>query len=266
MSKQSLLWQITPKKGGSPSYLFGTMHVRDLRAFEWLELAKDHLQQCKLFATEFDFLESDPAALAAALTLPEGLDLHQLLRPSAWKNLDRIAKKKLNSSAEVFRKEHPMSVSSTLSMMHLLAETPYSLDETLWHFARSLPIPTTGVESFSEQIETIHRIPLETHVKGLTWLLKNEARHKRRMQKMLRWYSSGDLKSLYQSAKKDAKGMREVLLYRRNKIMAERFVELASSTSLFCAVGAGHLAGGKGMLRLIKKAGFKITPIIYGTA
>ncbi|HAD14512.1 MAG TPA: hypothetical protein DCF33_18975 [Saprospirales bacterium] len=266
MSDQSLLWQITPKKGGNVSYLFGTMHVRDLRAFEWLELAQRHLRNCTLFATEYDFMETDPDALTAALKLPEGKDLQQLISRGAWKKLDRIARKKLQTTAEVFRHEHPMSVSSTLSMMHLMSETPYSLDETLWHYARSLNIPTTGVERFSEQIETIHKIPFELHLKGLTWLLKNASRHKTRMRKMLSLYMAGNINSLYKSAKKDAKGMRNVLLYQRNRIMAERFVEMASSTSLFCAVGAGHLGGGKGMLRLIKKAGFNITPVRHDPA
>lgn len=40
MTKNSLLWKITPP-GGPTSYLFGTMHVRDLRAFGWLETAQN---------------------------------------------------------------------------------------------------------------------------------------------------------------------------------------------------------------------------------
>ncbi len=51
------------------------------------------------------------------------------------------------------------------------------------------------------------------------------------------------------------------MLYERNEIMARRFVEIASERSLFCAVGAGHLAGEKGMLRQLKKQGFKTTPV-----
>ncbi len=81
---------------------------------------------------------------------------------------------------------------------------------------------------------------------------------------MMRRYADGEIQALYQSAKKDAKGMRKILLYRRNKLMAKRFGEIARTQSLFCAVGAGHLAGGKGMLRLLKKAGFKVKPILSG--
>ena len=265
-SNQSLLWRITPDNGGKHSYLFGTMHVRDARAFRWLEQAQKYLLECDLFATEFDFQESDPEALAHALALPEGTDLQQLVRPNVWKKLDRIARKRGFGTADTFRNEHPMSVATALSMLHMATEAPFSLDETLWQFAKSNGIPTTGVETLSEQIDTLKRIPLETHLKSLTWLIKNESRHKMRMRKMINRYMDGNIQALYKAAKKDAKGMRKTLLFRRNKIMATRFTVLAKQNALFCAVGAGHLAGEKGLLRMLKKSGFKVVPMAYATA
>lgn len=260
--QNSLLWKIESPKDGKVSYLFGTMHVRDLRAFGWLDLAKQYLAECQVFATEFDFSEADPIALAAALELPEGKDLEQWLSPQAWKNLDRYAHKKFRSSAEAFRNQHPMTVSTALSMAFLVEESAHSLDETLWQHARSIGKSTMGVETFEDQLETLRQIPFEQHLKGLTWLLKNYGRHKTRLHKMMRRYADGEIQELYQSAKRDAKGMRKILLYRRNQLMTKRFAEIASKESLFCAVGAGHLAGGKGMLRLLKKAGFKVKPVL----
>ena len=43
--------------------------------------------------------------------------------------------------------------------------------------------------------------------------------------------------------------------------MTKRFAKIARSQTLFCAVGAGHLAGQKGMLRLLKKKGFNVRPV-----
>jgi uncharacterized protein YbaP (TraB family) len=260
MTKNSLLWKITPP-GGPDSYLFGTMHVRDLRAFGWLETAKQHLAECEVFATEFDFSDADEAALATALQLPNGATLDMLLKPGVWKTLEVYCRKKLNIPAEMMRRQHPMTVMTALSTASLADESAHSLDETLWHHARSLGKTTTGVETFADQLETLRRIPFEQHLKSLTWLLKNYGRQKRRLKKMMAWYAEGDIQQLYQAAKKDAKGMRRILLYERNALMTARFEEIARERSLFCAVGAGHLAGGKGMLRLLKKAGFKVKPI-----
>jgi uncharacterized protein YbaP (TraB family) len=58
--------------------------------------------------------------------------------------------------------------------------------------------------------------------------------------------------------------MRSALIYRRNQHMARAFADIAREKPLFCAVGAGHLPGGKGMLRLLKQRGFRIEPIFAG--
>lgn len=259
--KNSLLWRITPAGGGAASYLFGTMHVRDLRAFGWLDMAQTCLEECATFATEFDFSETDPIALATALALPEGKTLQDFLPRGTWKQLDYYARKKFRTTAESLQYQHPMSVSTMLSTAFMAEETAHSLDETLWNHARAQGKTTTGVETFADQLDTLHRIPFDLHVKGLVWLLKNHNRQKKRLKKMMQRYANGEIQTLYKAAKKDAKGMRDALLYRRNKLMAKRFEVLAHEQPLFCAVGAGHLAGGKGMLRLLKKAGFTVEPV-----
>ncbi len=148
------------------------MHVRETSAFTWLENAQRCIGACEIFATEFDFSDTDQSAIAAVLVMPEGLDLEVLLGRGAWKNLDRYARKKLGIPAEVFRHQHPMTVSSALTGALMDDSAPASLDETLWQYARSLGKPTTGVETFAEQIEILRSIPFEVHAKNLGWLLK----------------------------------------------------------------------------------------------
>lgn len=238
------------------------MHVQDGRAFTRLDEAREHISRCEVFATEFDFSDLDQGAMSMALQLPEGATLDQLLGRQAWKNLERYAQKHLGIPAEALLHQHPMNVGALLTAALMKENSPASLDETLWQFARQQGVETAGVETFAEQIETLGKIPFEAHVKNLVWLLKNYNRQKRRLRKMLDRYAEGDIQKLYESAKREAKGMRRVLLYERNKIMARRFAEIARDRALFCAVGAGHLAGEKGMLRLLKKAGFIVKPVL----
>lgn len=258
MIKKALLWRLTPQNGGPVSYLFGTMHVRDLRAFGWLNAATERLAETEVFATEFDFSETDETALSAALRLPGGQTLDTFLKPRVWKNLDRYCRRNFGTSADTLRYHHPMTVSTILSTAFMSTESAHSLDETLWHHARTLGKTTTGVETFADQLETLRNIPFEQQIKSLTWLLKNFRRQQRRLKKMMQWYMAADIQKLYKAARKDSKGMRRILLYNRNKLMAGSFAAIARERSLFCAVGAGHLAGQKGMLRLLKKAGFTI--------
>lgn len=238
------------------------MHVRDASAFTWFEAATRRLSDCEVFAAEFDFAEADEAALAAALRLPGGATLDHFLRPGVWKKLDRHARKKLGTTAEAFRQLHPMNVASALTAALMRETAQASLDETLWNFARAYGKEITGVETFDSQLDTLRKIPFEAHLKNLVWLTKNYGRQKRRVRKMLAWYEAGDIRQLYEAARRDAKGLRRVLLYERNASMTRRFAEIAAQRSLFCAVGAGHLAGEKGMLRLLKNAGFGLEPHI----
>jgi uncharacterized protein YbaP (TraB family) len=260
--ENSLLWQLTPQRGAvEPSYLFGTMHVRDVRAFAWMPLARQHLAACPVFATEFDFAEADHAALGQALQLPEGENLETLLPRSAWKNLTRYARQELGLTPDHLRQWHPMTANAALLEAVMRDEAPYSVDETLWIHARDLGKRTTGVESFGEQLEILGKISLEQHLRNLTWLVKNWGRQRRRVKKMLDWYRAGDIQQLYRATRRDAKGLRRVLIYDRNERMAQRLIDQARVEPVFCAVGAAHLAGQKGLLRLLKRAGFVVRPV-----
>lgn len=260
--KNTLLWRITPPNDGPDSYLFGTMHVRDQRAFGWLDLALVCLSRSDVFAAEFDLGETDEMALAKVLQLPEGKTLDQLLPRQAWKSLVRQMEKKGNFPMPMLQVIHPMVVSMTLSTQMLGEEANFSLDETLWRRALEEGKTTTGVESFKDQLNTLRSISIKQHISNLTYTLKHLKQQKKRIKKMLKHYAAGNITALYKAAHRDTKGMRKTLLYRRNRHMANRFAELAMEQSLFCAVGAGHLAGGKGILRLLKKQGFKLHPIL----
>ena len=53
----------------------------------------------------------------------------------------------------------------------------------------------------------------------------------------------------------------DLLLYNRNRNWAEKLKILMNDKSLVVAVGAGHLPGEKGLINLLKKAGYKVEPV-----
>ena len=55
--------------------------------------------------------------------------------------------------------------------------------------------------------------------------------------------------------------LRKLMIYDRNEFMTNNLVALTEEGATFCAVGAAHLPGGKGMLRMLKRSGFKVKPI-----
>ena len=49
----------------------------------------------------------------------------------------------------------------------------------------------------------------------------------------------------------------------RNKTMAKQFSKISKDQTLFCAVGAAHLVGDKGVLALLRKKGYTVEPVVF---
>ncbi|MEO5583583.1 MAG: TraB/GumN family protein, partial [Saprospiraceae bacterium] len=59
-------------------------------------------------------------------------------------------------------------------------------------------------------------------------------------------------------------GYENLFLYDRNKKWIPLMSAMMKDKSTFFAVGAGHLGGPKGVINLLKLAGYKITPVKMG--
>jgi uncharacterized protein len=56
-------------------------------------------------------------------------------------------------------------------------------------------------------------------------------------------------------------GFADILLYDRNANWVRKLQQLMPDNSLVIAVGAGHLPGKKGVLNLLREAGYKVEPV-----
>ncbi len=237
------------------------MHVKDLRAFQQRALVYKKIDACEAFATEFSLDEMKLNTSENLMDLPEGMFLSELIPAKAYKKIGKLFTSLTGMDLILFDRSLPMLISNMLSEGVLSSDMPHSLDESLWEYAREQDKILLGIESFEEQIEILQKIPLDYQVKSLIWTAKNVHRFQKQLLKMTRLYETADLRKLYKAARKNAKGLRKILLFDRNQVMAERFALIAKEQSICYAVGAGHLGGKKGLLRLLKKQGFKITPV-----
>ena len=257
-----LLWRMQDAAGEGPvSFLFGTMHVRDKRAFRLLERAFVAIDECEALALEFDLGAVGEDFDPGLLQLPPGQTLDNLLPARKFQKLRRFLLRALQVDIMAFRRALPLMTVNALNEHMMGQEQPIALDEQLWRYAQEKGKLILGIETYEEQIALLRSIPVEQQLQSLLWLGRNIKSHRRQLRKMTKLYESGDIYRLHQAAKRSASGMRHRLLYRRNAIMAERIAAFTAGRSVFCAVGAGHLAGGKGVLRLLKHRGLKLKPV-----
>ena len=73
-----------------------------------------------------------------------------------------------------------------------------------------------------------------------------------------------DVEKMEEMTKKEDMGMKNftnILLYDRNANWAKKLNELMPKGGLVIAVGAGHLPGSKGVISLLRKAGYQVQPV-----
>jgi len=257
---QSLLWELSNGTAGK-SYLLGTMHVRDYRAFIYQDIITHYIDKCKIFATEYDLRERHQLKGNDFANLPEGIDLKLLIGKHKYNRLRKILIKSFSVDLDHLNKTLPLFIINILTEQILTKSKSVPLDTFLWQYAENTQRELRGVETLSEQLTTLSKLPLKYQIKSLLEIGRNPKIFRRQIYKLINLYVKGDIYDLYKKSRKSLGKQRKLLLYDRNMIMEERIRALMQEETSFIAVGAGHLGGKKGILRLIKKKGISIKPI-----
>ncbi|PHN06754.1 TraB/GumN family protein [Flavilitoribacter nigricans] len=259
--KKSLLWQIDHSALARPSFLFGTMHVRDEQAFRFLDTVHYYLDQCDALATEYKVDEQPSPELATAMLLPDHQHIVHYLRPKQYQKLKAILQKAFGLNIDRYGHFKPLMIINIISEKLLQKDRPQALDLHLWQYAGDIGKTQLGIETLNEQLRILQSIPLEQQFQQLRSLGQNVRKFRRATLKNAAVYQFNDPQRIYRLVRNSSHGLRKLLLFRRNHIMAERIEKLIREQPTFCAVGAGHLSGKEGLIRLLKQRGFQLRPL-----
>ena len=266
---QALLWYLHLKSGSdqekSPgAYLLGTMHSAHASALIHMPRFTHYILQSKHYYAESN-LDSP--------IFKNGLNLS--LQPN--KNLDALMGSKLFAKASTHLERHydlflnrfshlpPMMISALIGEKLMGATSGPALDIQLWNIAKSHDLILDGIESAHEQHAIYRRIPMEYQIGQLKGLLKNISKSTSMLSRLADAYHDQDLIKLYKLSKASLGPIRDILLYERNEVMANRiFYLLKNNQELsFVAIGAAHLPGVKGVLRKLKQLGVSLQAIRF---
>lgn len=263
--KRSLLWRLEGEILEVPSFVFGTMHVRDQLAFGALDTLYRCIDTCEALATEFRLEDMGNPGGMMQLMQQSTQSLDQYYRPKVYQKMRRILRKTLGLELNQLKHLPPFFVLNIINEQLMAKDMPLSLDEQLSAYAAAQDKTLLGVETFAEQIAILEKIPVEEQLKSLRAMLTQFARHRRQLKSIGDLYATGDAIKIYKATRKGAGGLRKLLLFDRNRIMADRIYDICQSQATFIAIGAGHLAGAKGVLRYLKQKGLRLTPISIGS-
>ncbi len=258
--KKGLLWRIEDREQDS-SFLFGTMHVRSSVAHQFVEAVVPYIEGCYIYAGEMDLGGFDHPALMRNSVLPDQRVLTDYISTGRYLKIQKIILKAFGVDLGLMKNRHPFLIVSALSESLLKNDRALALDDKLWHLAKTRDKHCTGLESFEDQINVMQSISVEDSLKSLLQIARNPNRFRKGLLKMVNLYIAQDVRRLYKVSRKQLHELRKILLFNRNVKMAERMCDLMRENSVFSAVGAAHLGGEKGMLRLLQKKGFSVKPI-----
>ncbi len=257
----SLLWRITGNGLSKPSYLFGTMHITDKRVFYFSDSLYHSLEQCEGFAAELDMTnlmttylnelfnkqndESESSYIVNDVD-ERILDRYKTsLERKFKKPIDKITEKEIKKEADWAQQKF------------LQGEMPTFMDAYLFDIARKQGKWVGGIEDFEDQFSKIEN---ESPEEELEEIFADKKEVNKRFEWMVKTYLKQDLDAIDKS-EEIWQGDKDFILISRNAKMSRRIDSLAHIRSCLFAIGAAHLPGDSGVVSLLRKRGFTVSPV-----
>ncbi|UGS22865.1 TraB/GumN family protein [Flavobacterium channae] len=262
--EKSLLWKISGNGLKQDSYLYGTIHIT-------CDATLDENTLKALKATEQLFLELDmddksmQMQMMKHMMMKDGVKLSTLLSAEDFKIVDEFLKKNINMSAKMFDSFKPFII-TTMLYPKMIDCSFQSVETELMKITKEQNEEVFGLESVEDQMKVFDNIPYQTQAEELLKTAKGDlTKDKEEMQKMMAIYQNKDiegmLKMMDNSDNKITSENQDVLLNNRNKNWISKMTEVMMQKPTFFGVGAGHLAGEEGVIKLLRKKGFKVEAV-----
>lgn len=255
--KQALLWKLS-KQGYHDSYIFGTMHVKSKQVFSKVEELEALIINADLFVAEYDLDEVSFVQKPTDMLIPDGASIRDLLGEKKFNRISRMISKAFQVDIRQFEYYLPLLIVNVVAEAILTKDYGLPLDMHLWKIAKIHGKVRAGAETYEAQQKVMRKIKLKDQLKMVKDIAKNPSKYRKSILRMAKLYEEEKIVTLYNSGKKSLGKYKKILLTKRNRIMAERFKTFSSESSTFMAVGAGHLAGGTGILKLLKDQGWRL--------
>lgn len=259
---QSLLWKISGNGLSKDSYVLGTIHMACKEDFILKDKIKNAVNSVEALAFEVDL--SKPEAM-------QKIQEYMKPDPDFFKGYDPAKKKVIDSimtsyslPPAVFDQISPVGVISLLTMRSFACsgmEDIKMMEREIQALETASGKPVAELETPEFQFELLKDIftPDELY----SYLTMEGAELE--IKKLVKAYFAENMEDLekllintsYMSAENQTK-----LLDTRNHAWLEKMPTMMKEKSYLFSVGAAHLLGEHGVLKLLKEKGYKLTPIL----
>ncbi|WP_044398285.1 TraB/GumN family protein [Lacinutrix sp. Hel_I_90] len=260
-SNYSLLWKIEGKEQLKPSYLFGTMHVDDARVFDFSDAVLPAIENTEKFA-----LEIQPDSLMIKLfskptKTKAYLQFKKLLNTENYTKIAKRFKEVNGYDIETSAIKDPNILISMLSPDDDKASDKATfVDMHLLGHAKTMQKDIIGLEDIDSQINYFENATEDRQREMLLEALHYDtSTYLSEIEALKKVYITGDINAIntmvmpYNGYGKE--------MEERNIVMTNSIIKEMKDSSVFSAVGAAHLPGKVGLIKMLRDKGYTVTPV-----
>jgi uncharacterized protein len=262
----TLLWKISGNGLKKPSYLFGTMHVLCADDASLSDSLKGVIGRVDQVYFEIDL--SDLTAMLSAMKYMQMHDnkkLSDLLPDKDYAKVkDYFAKHNSTLPFGMLERFKPLLISSLIEEQSLACQTTDGMEMMIMKEMHLNNKPVKGLETVAFQAGLFDSIPYDKQAKDLVNYIDSAEEYKQMTRDLASIYKKQDLEMIDSLSRKGDPGMNgymDLLLYDRNRKWAGALDTLLAGKSLLVAVGAAHLPGDQGVINLLRKRGYTLSPV-----
>jgi uncharacterized protein YbaP (TraB family) len=296
-AENTLLWKISGKGLEKPSYLFGTIHLLCADDAVLSDNMKKAIKEADEVYFEIDMsnmmmigggsgaddmdkmmemLSNLAKDMSKLMEMMEAVNKMKMNGDTTFRDLMSEAdykkvKKYFQENAamipfDMLETFKPILAVSVIQGGSMECENATMMEQVIMDEASKNGIKTNGLETLAYQAGILDSIPYKQQAEELIKYINasENASGKSEMDEMWKAYNDQDLKKLEDMMLKSDIGIErytEILLYRRNENWVKKLETIMPGKSLVIAVGAGHLPGRRGVIDLLRKAGYTVTPV-----
>lgn len=282
--RAQLLYKVSGGRLTKSSYIIGTYHLAPVTFVDSIPGLRDAMDSAEQVCGELDMQDMMSAdnvqKMMQAMMLPEGTSLKDILSADEMARLNSFMTKYMGADMtnpmveQQMGRMTPQALVTQFTLLMYLRQTPGFDPTNLFdgyfqkHVAESGK-PVVGLETTDFQIRTLYQgMSLDRQKQLLMCLLNNPDYYGRMTQELTKAYFSQDIEKVKaamdekQNNACDSTPEEEAqLIDSRNADWLKKMPQMMAGRSTLFAVGAGHLPGERGVLRLLRDAGYTVEAV-----
>jgi uncharacterized protein len=262
----TLLWKISGNGLTHPSYLFGTMHVLCADDATLSDTLKQAIKYCDRIYFELD-MDNMMEIMGSMkyMRMNDGIKLNELLTKEEYEKVENYFKSNpVALPLSMLNRFKPFVISSLIGQQMMDCPQKNGMEELIMRESKQYHKEIRGLETTEFQASIFDSIPYEKQAKELVNYIDSIDSYKKVTLEMVEVYRQQNLDRMDTLMHKSDPGMDEymdLLLYSRNRHWVQQMPDIMKQHGALFAVGAGHLPGEQGVINLLRKKGYRVTPM-----